>query len=248
MRILQIDIKKLLKVALAAVIVVCVTLPCSAQSDGGGKKKARNTNTTTNKNKKRSSASKSNSHYVPSESFVAPDYVDLGLPSGTMWATCNMGASKPEEYGDYFAWGEIKPKSKYTERNSKTYGKDIEAYGGNRDYDAATYWFGQGWMTPTEADFKELISKCEWSETTKNGISGFEIKGRNNKLIFLPHSGCMNDDGFSNGGYGYYGSSTPCIKGDNVRACFLWLHPACYEFDTSARWTGKTIRPVFKRK
>ena len=119
------------------------------------------------------------------------DYVDLGLPSGTLWATCNVGASAPEEYGDYFAWGEITPKNIYdwstykwcngSENSITKYCTNSEyGYNGFRDGkkqldledDAAYVYWGSHWRIPTEDQLDELIDECTWTWTTQNGING----------------------------------------------------------------------------
>ena len=88
------------------------------------------------------------------------EWVDLGLPSGTKWATCNIGTSTPSGYGNYYAWGETSTKSSYTEANSRTYGKNISDFSGNTYYDAATANWGSGWRMPTYKEFQELKEKC----------------------------------------------------------------------------------------
>ena len=77
------------------------------------------------------------------------EWVDLGLPSGVKWATCNVGASSPEETGDYFAWGEIKSKSEYTEANSKTFGVEIGDIKEDKSFDVAKAKWGGSWRMPT---------------------------------------------------------------------------------------------------
>ena len=90
------------------------------------------------------------------------EYVDLGLPSGLKWATCNVGAEKPEDYGDYFAWGEIETKSEYTESNSLTHGKQMDDISGDVQYDVAAANWGDSWRMPTKDEMIELVSNCEW--------------------------------------------------------------------------------------
>ena len=111
------------------------------------------------------------------------EYVDLGLPSGTMWATCNVGASSPEDCGDLFAWGEIHPKEIY---NDSTYTFDGNPSTLPSYRDAATMNWGQGWRMPTDGDFVELLSNCAWRWTTINGVNGYIIRGFNGNSIFLP--------------------------------------------------------------
>ena len=86
------------------------------------------------------------------------EWVDLGL--SVRWATCNVGASVPSGYGDYYAWGEIETKMEYTEENSVTYGVELDDISGNPQYDVATANWGEGWRMPTEQELDELTDKC----------------------------------------------------------------------------------------
>ena len=117
------------------------------------------------------------------------EYVDLGLPSGLKWATCNVGASSPSDYGNYYAWGETSTKSEYTESNSKTRGKNMGDIGGNSAYDAARANWGGSWRLPTKAEFEELLNRCTWTWTSQNGHKGYLVKGPNGRSIFIPAAG-----------------------------------------------------------
>ena len=88
------------------------------------------------------------------------DYVDLGLPSGLKWATCNVGSTTPEGYGDFFAWGEINTKDSYTPQNSITNGYQIGDISGNEQYDAARANWGATWRLPTKEELQELLDNC----------------------------------------------------------------------------------------
>lgn len=94
------------------------------------------------------------------------EYVDLGLPSGTKWATCNVGANIPEEYGDFYAWGEITTKSEYTTENCVTYGESMDDISGNPNYDVARAKWGGSWRMPTKSEMRELVYNCNWTWTT----------------------------------------------------------------------------------
>lgn len=93
-------------------------------------------------------------------------YVDLGLPSGLKWATCNIGAKTPEDYGEYFAWGETSPKEEYTEENSLTHRVEMKDISGSAIYDAATANWGGSWRIPTKNEMEELSFYCkfEWKQ------------------------------------------------------------------------------------
>lgn len=136
------------------------------------------------------------------------EYVDLGLPSGNLWAKCNLGASAPEAFGDYYAWGETKPKQVYTYPNHKWYKEGAPSLGftkyNNEDGklslededDAVIQKLGNGWRTPTLADFRELTNKkyTTIEKTTLNGVAGYQIKSKKNgKSIFIPFAGFKND-------------------------------------------------------
>ncbi|MDO4994918.1 MAG: hypothetical protein Q4E32_07945, partial [Bacteroidales bacterium] len=131
------------------------------------------------------------------------EYVDLGLPSGTLWATCNVGASRPEDYGDYFAWGET---SGYnggkTDFSWKTYKWWNGAYDKLTKYctvdnrtellpedDAAYVNWGSSWRIPTRTQQDELRKKCTWTLTSRGGVNGYEVKGPNGNVLFLPTAG-----------------------------------------------------------
>ena len=135
-------------------------------------------------------------------------YVDLGLPSGNLWAECNLGASSPEQYGDYYAWGETKPKQEYTYPNHKWYKEGAPSLGftkyNNEDGkltlededDAVIQKLGNGWRTPTLADFRELTNQklTTIKKTTLNGVAGYQITSKKNgKSIFIPFAGFKRD-------------------------------------------------------
>lgn len=127
------------------------------------------------------------------------EYVDLGLPSGLKWATCNVGASKPEEYGNFFSWGETQPRTNY-DRKNPTFGmkkydlRDSGIIDDNdlltKNYDAAAKNWGSNWRMPTSTEFRELIDNCTWARTELNGVTGilFTSKKYGNS-IFLPAAG-----------------------------------------------------------
>lgn len=137
------------------------------------------------------------------------EYVDLGLPSGNLWAKCNLGASSPEAYGDYYAWGEVEPKQEYTKSNHKWYKEGAPSQGftkyNNEDGkltlededDAVIQKLGNGWRTPTLADFRELTNQkyTTIEKTTLNGVAGYQITSKKNKKsIFIPCAGFKNSE------------------------------------------------------
>ena len=137
-------------------------------------------------------------------------YVDLGLPSGVKWATCNIGANSPEDAGNYYAWGELQPKSTYNKSNSLTYGKLLEDISSNLRHDAARLNWEGVWRLPTAIEFMELIELCSCTWTTQGGQKGCKFTGPNGNSIFLPLAGHITEDGLSSfGNNGYYWTSTP---------------------------------------
>ncbi len=139
---------------------------------------------------------------------IVYEYVDLGL--SVKWATCNIGATSPEEFGDYFAWGEIKPQ-KYYDWDTYKYGKRgdyptcvepviiLNKYTGKDEKftldpkdDAATANLGKAWRMPTKAELDELCNNCTWIWSTQNEVNGYKIIGPNGNSIFLPAAGHMD--------------------------------------------------------
>ena len=190
--------------------------------------------------------------------------VDLGLPSGLKWASCNVGATTPEGYGDYFAWGETAPKTDYSWATYKyANGADNRLtkycnYASMGDYgltdkktvlepedDAATVNWGGSWRMPTDAEWKELIENCTWTWTTQNGVNGCQVSSKtNSNSIFLPAAGwrigARLDDA---GSYGNYRSSL--IHGNSPSdTWFLYLYSGGVDRFYNDRSLGLSVRPV----
>ena len=158
------------------------------------------------------------------------EYVDLGLPSGTLWATCNVGAATPEGYGDYFAWGETTPKTTYNWSTYKYCNGDwafnqLTKYCYNSSYgyngftdnliilqpidDAAMANWGNGWCMPTKEQWQELRDNTTRTWTTQNGVNGRLFTANNGRSLFLPASGFRYDSSLNNNGNdGHYWSSS----------------------------------------
>lgn len=207
-------------------------------------------------------------------SDIEYEYVDLGL--SVNWATCNIGATSPEEYGDYYAWGEIRPKENYlsstykwswynadnyTYEYTKYNNNSLEGYVDNKKalelYDDAAYinW-GGSWRMPTSKEVKDLVDNCTWKWTVRNGINGFEVKsnvhGYQDKSIFLPAAGYCeySEPNWSVlGSYGYYWSSTLDNNySGNAMSLFFTSssHSINNEDGGHQRCSGFSIRPVCK--
>ena len=173
------------------------------------------------------------------------EYVDLGLPSGLKWATCNVGASSPEDYGDYFAWGETSPKAEYTFENSITYGEQMSDISGNAQYDAATANWGGSWRMPTNDEMQELVDYCEWEWTQVNGVNGSKVIGPNGSCIFLPAAGRRHGSSPSDAGScGLYWSSTPSDYDDDGYAYYLYFDDGLEHVYSNLRYLGHTVRPI----
>ncbi len=169
------------------------------------------------------------------------EYVDLGL--SVKWATCNVGASSPEDYGNYYAWGETSTKSSYAPDNSKTYRKNYSDIKGDSRYDAARANWGSTWRMPTKSELEELKNRCTWKWTTQNGVKGYKVTGPNGNSIFLPAEGrryrsLLNFAGEN----GYYWSSSP--EGASDYACLLYLNSGDQSILCHNRYFGQSVRPV----
>lgn len=182
------------------------------------------------------------------------EYVDLGL--SVKWATCNIGASSPEEYGDYFAWGETSTKEKYYDENCSTYELSIselqsqgyiDSNNGNltAQHDAATANWGGDWRMPAEAEYNELLNNCTWEWTTQNGVNGYKVTGPNGNSIFLPAAGDRYWSSLVNAGIvGNYWSSTP--NGYDDYAYYLVFSSSNRSMISSRRNGGQSVRPVIE--
>ena len=190
-----------------------------------------------------------------------PHMIDLGLPSGTLWACCNVGANVPEQYGNYYAWGETQPKSVYNEVTYSYYtGQDTNGDGwieenfsvvnigsdiAGTSYDAATANWGAPWQMPSLAQCQELINNCSSTWTTQNGVIGRKFTGPNGGTIFLPAAGGRWGGAImgSNSSAGYYWSST-LYESDPYRARHLYILSSVAYMDHFRRGSGQSVRPV----
>ena len=177
-----------------------------------------------------------------------PHLIDLGLPSGTMWACCNVGAGTPEESGYFFAWGETKPKDVYSLSNYTYFsfdtGYDFIGYDiAGTAYDAATANWGIFWQKPSRAQVIELAEECVSVWTTQNGINGRLFTGQNGGTLFLPATGMVGGSGVvaGAGDKGEFWSSSFSSGGT---AYDLYIYSGGNYSWSGNRNEGKTVRPV----
>ena len=208
-----------------------------------------------------------NAGYAPVPADVQA--VDLGLPSGIKWASCNVGAEKPEDYGNYYAWGEVVPKENY-EWSTYKYGigeQQLTKYCNDASYgnsgykdektildaedDAAYVNWGHGWRMPTDAEWTELRSNCSWSSPVhKNETVGFEVTSNiNGNSIFLPAAGfCSNSISSLNRYCDDYWSSTLYVSNPSY-AAYFYAYAWGGNIANSGwpRYRGMSVRPVCEK-
>ena len=178
------------------------------------------------------------------------EWVDLGLPSGTLWATCNVDATAPAQPGRHYAWGEVAVKSSYVASNSKYYKKSADDVAGNKASDVATAKWGSGWRMPTKAEFDELVHYCNWSYVQKGGRWGAQLSSRvNDQSIFLPATGSKEGTSLQEAsGCGMYWTSTPLDDQMNNGAHEYHFGGALGEMGVAERSYGFAVRPVAATK
>ena len=187
--------------------------------------------------------------------------VDLGL--SVKWATCNVGASSPEDYGDYFAWGETTPKKqydwttyKYCKGTYKTMTKycNKSSYGNNGftdnktildpEDDAAVVNWGGAWRMPTDEEFAELREQYTWTWTTQNGVNGYKVVGPNGNSIFLPAAGYIDGSSLSDASsFGDYWSSS-LYTSSPYYAYDMYFYSGYVSSFNNGRFNGLSVRPV----
>ena len=219
--------------------------------------------------------------FIPIEKVIStcpddhhPHAIDLGLPSGTKWACCNVGTNVPEGYGGYYAWGETEEKAVYNDvtylyssgvdggdgwyddyHDNGLYGEwqNIGSDIAGTQYDVAHVVWGGSWCMPSLDQMKELLDHTSSSWVTLNGVYGRLFTSKNGGTIFLPAAGYRWDDGYYNGGaygnHGYYWSSKKTYGSDHYYAYHLFI------FCGDAYWNGQyaygrvygsSVRPVCK--
>lgn len=185
--------------------------------------------------------------------------VDLGLPSGLKWASFNVGATVPEEYGDYYAWGEVETKSDYSQATYEHFHKGgaVDSDGFEMDlwedlgdistteYDVAHQKWGGSWRMPTQCEFEELYNYCTWKWGAKNTVYGYKVTGSNGNWIFLPATGYRDATFLAyDGSYGYYWSSTPDPYSPSRAYCLYFYSSNIFPSHYNHRYLGQSVRPV----
>ena len=179
------------------------------------------------------------------------EWVDLGLPSGLKWATCNVGASSPAQDGNYYAWGETSPKTEYDANNCASYGEFWGDINGDPNRDAARANWGGRWRMPTKAEFEELVSSCDAAlDLVRDGDSPYTwavtfTSRKNGKSVVFPLSGfCEDVDTSMVLSAAYYWSSTP-YENNTEDAYNMFCHKHCgIDVSEMSRYCGCSIRPV----
>ena len=194
------------------------------------------------------------------------DYVDLGLPSGTLWATCNLGANNPEDYGAYFAWGETHTKAVYDWENYKYVSGDYQRltkycndyeFGDNGFIDGLNVLQGSddpatargiGWHTPDKEQWQELLDNTTSKRVIQNGVVGRLFTAKNEKTIFLPAAGNRWDrDLYNAGSVGYYWSRSLYTENPYRAWLFYFASGGCGIDDYGGRSDGFSVRPVCEK-
>ena len=206
----------------------------------------------------------SNPGNIPGGGWGGHDYVNLGLPSGTLWATCNVGADTPEGYGDYFAWGETTSKDYY---NWSTYQYSYDCYKWLTKYcnnsscgyngfidsltvlqpsdDAAKANWDVGWSTPAKEQWQELFLNTTHEWTTKNGVNGQLFSASNGQSLFLPAAGSRRDGGLDDTeSDGNYWSSSLDITSPSDGWGFRFNSHGCIMGNDGGRDCGHSVRAV----
>lgn len=187
-------------------------------------------------------------------------YVDLGLPSGTLWATCNVGGNSPSDYGGYYAWGETKEKGVYSWSSyfDSVNGSSVRFHNysttaatsivGTTDDVARVQW-GPDWQMPTLEQYTELKAYCRWTSTQQDGVAGMLITGRNGNSIFMPRAGNKQGSTAYHVGtnFYYWAGELYCLydkyAGSSL-ACYMDASGNAFEYYGISRINGFPVRAV----
>lgn len=240
-----IDMKSVLKALTALILMMVFALSCQKPDEPN--------------NDGNANGSSTNGH----------EYVDLGLPSGTLWATCNVGAETPEDYGNYYAWGETTPKEIY-DWKSYRYGRffneryELNKYCTNPDLgldgfvdsltilepadDVALTKWGAGWRMPTIEEWDEMFQNTTSVWTSQNGVNGWRFTASNGNSLFLPAAGYYWDAELNAADLGVYWSVTLNEEYPYRAWGFHFNAFQCHLCGSSDRNRGQTMRAVYSKK
>lgn len=190
---------------------------------------------------------------------VSPEAIDLGLPSGIKWASFNVGATRPEEYGGFYAWGETEEKEDYSWETYKWCNGSYDTmtkYCASSPYgiaddktildledDVAHVKWGSNWRMPTTEQQKELLDECTWEWTALNNVNGYKVTGPNGNSIFLPATGVYIGTDVYYIGEGYFWACSLNYGGSDLAryVAFNGDGYICYSINRSY---GIAVRPV----
>ncbi len=197
------------------------------------------------------------------------EWVDLGLPSGLLWATCNLGATSPEQYGDYYVWGETSPKIVYTRETysygdrtgeSEDYTYTLYKYNTSSTYgtvdnlttlqpsdDAATQQLGTSARIPTKAQWQELLDNTNVEWITLNGVAGRKFTATNGNSLFLPAAGWRNDTELDETGTNGYYWSASLVDSSPTYAWYAYFNSGGETVSFNSRFLGQSVRAVRSR-
>lgn len=191
------------------------------------------------------------------------EYVDLGLPSGTLWATCNLGANASYDQGAFFSWGETEPREYFAFDNYAFFEKSETDENGNikyvltdiggdisgTQYDAASSMWGSGWRMPSLEDCNELLEYCHLDFTKDHHIYGLRIQGPNDNSIFMPVTICPGVEASQAVLTGsYWTGNLDAEDSDNLNATSFRFGNADPQYGKDSRFFGNAIRPVISKK
>lgn len=230
-------------------VATALLLPieATAQSDGGKKKINKAKSERISPVKKSTNQSKKSKQKPTTGTIAGHEWIDLGLPSGTKWATKNIGAYNINDKGDRYCWGEINIVDEYTQVINP-FSKDIS---GNPEFDVATAEYGSKWRMPSKMDFMELMNECEIEWITLDGCQGMKFTGPNGNFIFLPE-----DEKIWEYHYGRYWTSTPSGKDKAFKFTAYRkqgvdddppFKPFC-NIDSSSKGYHVYVRPIIKNE
>lgn len=237
-------IRRFLIASLAMVSMAALTVSCIVDDD-------ENENESSNNDQKDPSKDDSNHKDLSGIDANGHEYIDLDLPSGTLWASCNIGATKPEDFGDYFAWGEIESKEIYDGSTYK-WGEDTYTKYNSEDGltqlqqedDVAIVEWGSEWRMPIADEIEELLNNCDYTWTEVNGVKGARLTGPNGNSVFFPASGLLYDEDVY-----YVGDKVFCLSstlkvegGDQVSSAYF--DELNRDYTVAFRENGVTVRAV----